>query len=348
LKRKATRYVVGIVAAAAILFVGFEALEFLGYVNTPPVEIYHCPDKFTRRYADFTANVTGRVAPLARGTKYRVNGGEWIDLEHAPPRIPSPKFTIEIAPSELAAGHNTLEIYSKRYGIWEETLECEFDYDPDPVRLPVVQDWSDGDLDVQDGRWETIVVDGERRVRPVPGEEDYDRIVVITGALAVARRIETDLTFRSHIRGKPYGFGVLPFWGGRPDRDGVLPRRGWNFSCVWYYSHYEGIGQEFSYKDTGALPEWVANYRNLDVRPDVKYRLVIECGPATDEDGKHAYFFQRMKWWRDGEAEPEEWMELTDVQGSPLPAGEYCVALVSHRSQVEFGAVRVTQLIEEQ
>jgi hypothetical protein len=344
MKRKTTRYVVGVVAAAAILFAAFEALEFFGYVGKPLVEIYHCPKKFNRRYADFTANITGRVAPFARGTEYRVNGGEWLELKHAPPRIPSPKFTIEIAPPDLNAGRNTLEIRGKRYGIWEESLGCEFEYDPSPVQLPVVRDWSDGDLDVQDGRWETVVVDGEQRVRPVPGQEDYDRIVVITGALSVPRRIETDLTFRDHIRGKPYGFGVLPFWGGRPDAGGTVPRRGWNFSCVWYYSHYDGIGQEFSYKDTGALPEWVSNYRYLDVQMNVKYRLVIECGPATDAQGNHAYHFQRFKWWRDGDVEPDEWMELTDVQGAPLPAGEYCVALVSHRSQVEYGAVRVLPL----
>jgi hypothetical protein len=344
MKHKVRRYAVGMAAFVAVGFVAFGAVKFAGQMNTPLVELYHCPEVFERRWGDFTANVTGRLASSARGAKYRVNGGPWIDVTHNRSRVPAPKFTIEIAPTDLKTGGNELELSGKRFGIWEESVICKFEYDPSPVELPIVEDWSNPDLDSQDGYWETIEVDGEWRVRPVPGQEDYDRIVVITGAFPEGRRVETTLTLRDHVWDRPYGFGILPLWGGRPDVDGILPRRGWNFSLVWFYSHYEGIGQEFSYKETSALPEWVSTYRSMGLEQDVRYFIVIEAWPVKTEAGGHSHYRQRMKWWAEGEPQPIQWMELTDVEGSPLPYGEFCVALVAHRSQVEYGPVRVLPL----
>jgi hypothetical protein len=343
-KNRAVKYAIVLVVTAAALYAAFEGLEYAGYVNSPLIEVYHCPKKISRRYGDFTANITGRLAPFTNDARYRFNGGDWIEVAHNRSRVPVPKFTIELPVNQLKPGINTVEIRGKRFGFEDETRVCEFEYDPSPVRLPIEEDWSDPDLDSQDGAWETILVDGTHRVRPVPGQEDYDRIVVVTGAFAGARRVETELVLRHHATNQPYGFGVLPLWGGRPDRDDVLPSRGWNFSLVWYYSWYKGIGQEFSYKESSALPEWVSNYQDYELEPDVLYRIVVECGPVVDDDGKHLRFFQRMKWWADGQPEPTIWMELTDVQGAPLPPGEFCVALVAHRSQVEFGPVRVLPL----
>ena len=345
MKRSVGKFAAGAVAVLVVLFVVFGAVEFVRHADTPLVDVYHCPEVFERRWGDFTANVTGKLAPFARDVKYRVNGGDWIDVGHSRSRIPAPKFTIEIDPADLRPGPNTLEFRGKRYGVWEDSNVCEFGYDSSAVQLPVVEDWSAPDLDAQDGYWETIEADdGELRARPVPGQEDYDRILVITGAFAGARRVETSLILRDHATDKPFGFGVLPLWGGRPDRDGMLPRRGWNFSLVWYYSHYGGIGQEFSYKETSALPDWVSNYRSLEIESGVRYHIIVEAGPVANADGGHSHYYQRMKWWPEGGEEPVEWMDFTDVEGSPLPPGEFCVALVAHRSLVEYGPVRVLPL----
>lgn len=341
MKRKLGRYAAGTVALVAAGFVVFGAVQLAGQMNTPLIEVYHCPDVFERRWGDFTANITGKLASSARDVQYRVNGGSWVDVGHSRSRIPAPKFTIEIAPTELREGNNRLEIHGKRYGIWEQTVACEFGYDPAPVTLPVLEDWSDPDLDSQDGYWETVRVDGEWRVRPVPGQEGYDRIVVVTGAFPEGRRVETSLTLRDHVLDRPYGFGILPLWGGRPDVDGLLPRRGWNFSLVWFYSHYDGIGQEFSYKEDSSPPEWASTYRSFPVENDVRYFIVVEAWPVTTDAGEHSHYRQRMKWWAEGLPEPAYWMDLTDVEGAPLPPGEFCVALVAHRSQVEYGPVRV-------
>lgn len=132
------------------------------------------------------------------------------------------------------------------------------------------------------------------------------------------------------------------------DADGILPRPGWNFGLVWFYSHHEGIGQEFSYEETSALPDWVSTYRSIAIDKGVRYHIVIEAWPVKTDTGEHSHYYQRTKWWADGEAEPEQWMEFTDVEGSPLPPGEFCVALVSHRSQVEYGPVGVLPLEHRQ
>lgn len=329
-----------VVLVAGVLIV-FGALELAGSAGKAPIQVYHCPVVYERRSGDVTANVTGELSRFARGARYRVNGGDWVDVRHSRSRVPAPNFTIEISAADLRIGSNTLDITGERFGIWKETRTCEFAYDSSRVVLPMVEDWTTSELDAQDGYWETIEEQGEHRVRPVPGHEDYDRVLLVTGVFEGARRVETNFILRSHAVDKPFGFGVLPLWGGRPDRDGVLPRRGWNFSLVWYYSHYEGVGQEFSYKDSAALPAWASNYRSFELRKNVLYQIVVEAGPVDDANGGHSHYYQRMKWWIAGETEPEEWMELVDNAGSPLPRGEFGVALVAHRSQVEYGPVRV-------
>jgi len=340
--RKGTvvRIVVGTLAVGLLAGV----VPVTRYATSPMVEVYHLPPVFGRRSGDFTANVTGRLSPSAKDVKYRLNGSPWQDWREAPPRIPAPKFTIELAPQSLRPGPNVLEISARRFGIREEVHAWQFVYDTTSVRLPLVQDWSCADLEAQDGYWERIRDGDVWRVRPVPGQEDYDRIVVVTAAFAGARRVTTDVYYRHHVGDMPFGFGVLPLWGGRPDRDGKLPRRGWNFSLAWYYSHYEGVGQEFSYKDSSEPPDWMSNYRSLELVPDAHYQLVIECGQVVEADGRHVRYCQRMKWWAVGDPEPQDWMTLWDTPGSPLPPGEFCVALNSHRSQVEFGPVVVTPL----
>jgi hypothetical protein len=51
-----------------------------------------------------------------------------------------------------------------------------------------------------------------------------------------------------------------------------------------------------------------------------------------------------MKWWGEGEPAPDEWIELADTEGSPIPAREYSVAIVAHHCQADFGPVIVTPL----
>jgi hypothetical protein len=306
--------------------------------------IHHLPARYARRAGHFTANICGLIGRDTQAARYRVNDGPWQAVRHSLPRVPAPMFCIEMAAAELVPGSNTVHLEVTSRGGSVERIERTFEYDDAPPALPVARDWATGDLDAGDGVWEAFSEGGERRVRIRPGHEAYDRILVVTGAFAGARRVETDVTFHGPSDPEaPFGFGVLPLWGGRPDEPGHAPRRGWDFSLVWYYSHYEAVGMEFSTKLGAAPPAWVAAYRNFTLTPGARYRLITEVWPERDEAGRHLLYRQRMRWDPvDGPEGP--WMELADVDGVPLAEAEYGVALIAHRSRVDFGPVSVRPL----
>jgi hypothetical protein len=311
------------------------------------VRIFHLPDTFSRRYGDFTANITGVLDPGINAS-YQVNDSEWRIIMHAPPRIPEPFFTIELSVDDLLPGPNQVKIRCNDGGSCGETVLLDFSYDPSPVVLPRLVGWAGADLDVGGGQWE-IFNDGKGwRVRPMPGFETYDRLLVLTGAFPGARRIKTDMIYRgrgsSDIK-RPFGFGVLPMWGGRPDTDRKVPRRGWNFSLCWYYSKYAALGSEFSYKLGDEKPRWVSAYRNIDLQQNQRYSLEIEVWPETDMQGRHSRYVQRIRWRQQESAPWGEWLELADNAGGNLSEGEYAVALIAHRCQVDFGSVTIEPLL---
>jgi hypothetical protein len=311
-----------------------------------PIQINHAPKRFPRRMADFTANICGMLAPGVTRASYRLNGDLWLPVRHALPRVPSPLFTLELSHEHLRAGENHLEIEAGSF--WPGSARREkivFAYDPSPITPPFHMNWAEQELDVQDGQWEKISHDRQVWIRPVPGSENYDRIIVVTGAFAEARRLELELIFRRSTAGEnPFGFGVLPLWGGRPDDAGVSPRRGWNFSLAWYYSHYRGVGMEFSYKHGSQPPLWISTYRNLELQPDRAHHLVIETWPEQEANGRHLRYRQRMLWQMQGETGRGEWLELSDTEGATIPPREYGIALIAHRCQVEFGPVKILPL----
>src|SRR5690606_25701550 len=106
----------------------------------------------------------------------------------------------------------------------------EFDYDPAPPKLPFEIRWDPERIEVGDGIWEVIDREGVPFIRPRSGHEGYDRSVFAAGAFGGGRRIETSLVYRTHAAGRPFGFGLHPLWGGRPDDENVSPRGGWRFS----------------------------------------------------------------------------------------------------------------------
>jgi hypothetical protein len=314
--------------------------------DVPLVQVFNVPDTFSRRYGDFTANICGSISKQARGAQWRLNNGQWVDVGTGWPRVELPLFVIEIPPEMLREGMNAVEIMASAKNGKTQTTKMEFKYDPSPISLPASVDWSNTDLDVEEGYWETFYADSEWRVRPKPGYEGYDKIIVVTGAFGGGRRVKTDLIFRNKW-GEPdwdYGFGVLPMWGGRPDDRGISLRRGWNFGLAWWYSRYQGAGMEFSYKHGDASPAWVSSYRNFTIEPNVRYYVTVESWAEQDKAGNHLRYRQRMKWWRAGDTEPREWMKLTDVEGAPIPHGEYGVALIAYHCQVDFGPVVVEPL----
>lgn len=330
-------------AIALVVSTTCAAIDVVQRVRTPFVQVRHCATEYAHRSGFLTANVTGDIGPLTSNLRYRLNGGDWRDVELSSPRVVAPEFVVEFTADDLATGRNVVEFSGNRCGLWSESCEQDFEYSPVAVALPVEVQWSLKNLDVQDGHWETVGVGSETRLRPVPGREGYDRIVAVTGAFSGGRRVEVDLTFRRRASDELFGFGVLPLWGGHPGSE-TSPRSGWIYSAAWYYSHANGVGQEFARATSNNPSHFVTMYRAMQPVPDAQYHIVVECWPVSTQDDMHSHFTQRTKWWQQGDPEPVAWMTLTDKSGGRLPAGEYSVALVAHRCQVEFGKVRVLPL----
>ncbi|MBE9042678.1 hypothetical protein IQ235_18110 [Oscillatoriales cyanobacterium LEGE 11467] len=301
------------------------------------MQVFHRPQRFSRRAGELSANIYGTLSAKVDRARYQLNGGIWHDVGRGGKRAPEPLFVIEMKEDALRAGTNTLNIEAQANRGQPEVMSLQFEYDPQPIVLPVKTDWSKGDLEVQDGYWETFSADGQWRVRPKPGFEDYDRILCVTGAFAGGRRIETELIFRSSDFPKRCGFGVLPLWGGHKDPEDFSPRRGWIYSIAWFHPYRQGGGVEFGYKNGDEPRKWVDSYRQFEPEPNVRYFLTAECWPEKDEAGGHLGYRQRMKWHKEGEADSNTWIELRDTEGCPLPEGEYAVALIAHFCQVDFG-----------
>jgi hypothetical protein len=314
------------------------------YRGAPPgIELRHAPGVFAHRAPPLSANVTGVLSGRVRAAEYRLNEGAWRPIGRGLPRAAAPGFIVEMPASDLRPGRNRVELRALGVAGALAEIAHSFDYDPRPIALPLRVDWR-GDLEAQDGEWESLERDGETWVRPRPGREDYDRLLLASGAIAGGRRIRGSLVVRWVSTDRYWGCGILSLWGGHPDDAANVPRRGWRFGLTWYYNHYDGVGVEFSDKQGGGEARWVHAYRAYDLRPGVRHQVLVECWPELDEAGRHTRWRQRAKWWPDGKAEPAVWLETTDVEGSPLPAGDYAVAVVAHRCQVEFGALTIEAL----
>lgn len=326
--------------AVAALGIGWDL-----YARPPLVEVFSSPTRFSRRTEEFTVNVCGitsRAMKYARRSlRFRANQGAWHDIHQDYTSSHSRHFRIEVPASQLVAGDNRIEIEAEAFALPPHRLTLPFRYDPQPPRVPVRIDWERPDVEVEDGAWQSFDATGERRVRPIPGHEGYDRILIVAGAFAGGRRVSTDVTFRHAVQGRPYGFGVIPMWGGRPDDVGVVPRRGWNLGLVWWWDRYEGFGAEFSYKRGPQAPGWVNSYRNLALEAGRRYRIVAEAWPVSDAIGRHSHHVLRAKWWPDGAPEPSGWLQTSDTEGAPLPTGDYGVGLMAFWSQVEFGPILI-------
>ncbi len=330
----------------AVLIILLDSQAFKSH--TPGIVVDHLPPVFSYRTGDVTANISGRLLFPVSEIRYQVNGDRWHVARQEGPRVRKPLFCIEIDPRELLSGRNTVQIAAwSKFGGTIRLLR-DFHYNPAPVRLPLEVTWTSlRDLEVESGIWETIGAGSGGRLRPKPGFEDYDRIVVATGAFPGGRRVSTEVVFRSCAsRRQPFGFGVLPLWGGRRDDGAYSPRRGWNFGLAWYYSHYKGVGAEFSWKKGKEAPRWVASYRDFELEPGVPYRIIVEVRDLLDPGGKHRKYHQRVQWRKQSDGDGP-WIEVSDDQGAPLPPGEYAVALMAHRCQVEFGPVLVEPLPPE-
>jgi hypothetical protein len=333
--------------AAGLIGLLFEGFCFLRFASSKIFEVFHAPKTVSCRANHFTANICGRIGARARRLEYKLNKGAWNPVRQLEPYNPLPSFDIELPVDVLKPGKNKIEFHASAKIGRPKTGSYIFEYNPDPPSFPQTIDWKDEELEVAHGYWDTIEVDEEWRARPKPGYEGYDRILIITGAFEGARRIETDMIFRRDACPAglyTFGFGILPLWGGRPDRENVIPKRGWEFSLAWYYSKRKAVGQEFSYKFGDNKQNWIGQYRNHVLEPNLRNHLVVETWPYTDQNKGEMRYRQRMKWWQEKEHCPQNWMVLDDLLPQPLKESTYGVAFVCYYCQVELGPVKITTL----
>jgi len=333
------------IKAFAVLAVAAGAITCLWLLTQPLVQIVHMPQTYPRRAEYFSANVSILLHELVYETRYRLDGGAWktVSRDESNFRLHPPISTIEIPKRDLKVGKNRIVIEAFGWLGNSQRVEGSFDYDPSPIELPMSVEWKDRDLEAQDGYWEAIESDGTWWVRPKPGFEGYDRILVVSGAFAGGRRVTTEVILRE-LQAWDGGFGVLALWGGHPDDLDHTLRRGWSYALSWYWGRLQGIGSDISYKDGPGTPVLANAYRAYDPELGKRHHIVVEVFEELNPDGTHFGYRQRTKWWPEGSEEPDVWVDARDVYGSPLPEGEFSVALLSFWARVEFGPVHIEPL----
>ena len=312
-------------------------------LNQQLVLLYHQPAGVDQRCDEFTFNVPGELSALVYSAQYSLNGSALRPVPSGGVRYPSPQFCIEFFDQDLLKGNNELKIEVKAPLGRTQAVEFHFTY-PNK-RLPKNLIWEKNtELQVEDGYWETALIDNEWRVRPVPGYEGYDKVLLLGGSFIGSRRVETDMILRKVIPSTEWGFGILPQWGGRPDSEGILPRRGWLFSLVWYFNRYKGYGAEFSERNGIEKAKFNTAYKSSSIEESRKYSVITECLDERDSQNKHIRYVLRFKWWASDENESRDWILLDDKSGWKLPEREYAIGLVCYNCQVDFGPVYISTL----
>ena len=310
----------------------------------PLILLFHQPADVSRRCDEYTFNVPGELSSLVFSAKFSLNGNTWRTVHSGQPRYPAPQFCLEFHHQDLIEGKNLLKIEAKAPLGRRQLIEYQFSYSQHQ-RQPRDCIWGEyTELEVEDGYWETTHIDSEWRVRPVPGYEGYDKVLLLSEPFGGGRRIETDMILRKVIPSTEWGFGILPQWGGRPDSEGILPRRGWLFSLVWYFNRYKGYGAEFSERNGIEKAKFNTAYKSSSIEESRKYSVITECRDEKDDENQHIRYVLRFKWWPSDENEPRDWVSLDDKSGWKLPEREYAIGLVCYNCQVDFGPVYISTL----
>lgn len=337
-----------VIVAGSLLIALIGAAAGVWYASQPLLQVYHAPGRVGLRGGDVTANVTGRLGAMVREARYRVNGGAWRPVLERPPRVRRPDFTVEVTAPELRPGANSVEVEAQAPLRATARETFDIDYDPAPPVLPVTVRWNASSLDVQDGRWE--VVDGPGGagwVRPVPGFEGWDRLVLAVPPFPGGRRVTAALRLAEmpDTGSRDWGFGLFPLWGGRPDPSGLRPAMGWRFALAWYSREEGGFAAGLSDKvgADGAAQGIVEKLRGR-IEPGTVYRLLAEVHELRRPDGSFRGWAERMKWWPEGAPEPAHWIEVEDRTGMVLPDQAYAVGVFSLRAAAEFGPLTVESL----
>lgn len=286
--------------------------------------------------------------------KYSLNNGTALPLSIGPDgfRLAYPgDFNIEIDTADLMYGSNTIKITAvdslqntvKSFVSVHYAAEHppRFPYTIDWSKVPVIQEA----VQVVDGHWK-LEADGIRILEPY-----YDRIIALGDLTWTDYEITVQVTFhgfRQPEKGVDGGAGVIHAaiasrWPGH-DEDGKQPRVKWYpLGATAEFRLIEGNPDDCRWRIIGdGGKEWKVVNEETGRPIKLGVRYVMKSQVETLADSKTMY---SVKFWKDGEKEPEQW-DLQAMEGSEdIQSGG--VLLIAHYTDVTFGNVTVNPLSEK-
>ena len=330
---------------AIVIAVGFVESQFQQAQTTELIQFYPMPSVFLNKADGLSLNIHGKLDETVSIKNYRINSGQERMPRADSPRIKDREFVLEFLVDDLQAGKNKLKVTISNMLGRKREVDLSFEYDATTPHLPLVISWQNASLESQDGQWEKIQRGDQVLVRPIPGTEGYDRILLASGAFKGSRRVECTLTFVSRdSSAKLFGFGIMPLWGGHTDSTQLSPHRGWKYGLGWYYSKDEGVGLEFADKIDDDQHITLSKYTKFNPAPGERYKIIIDAQQVLNEHGDHVTYRQTMTWDTLNSNQEPITIELKDDRAEPLKDSHYAVALLAHRAQVEFGPVKVSRI----
>ena len=335
------------VLVGSIIIVSIEAL-FNFAEEDQLIRFYQVPDKFSKKADYLTLNVSGELALPRRLTSiksYKINGQRWNLPQTRNSRIKGREFVLEFFAEDLKPGVNKIAVKVENLFGSERIVSISVNYDDTLVELPEGVDGHSGSLEPQDGQWEVVETNHQDVIRPIPGTEGYDRILLASGAFKGGRRVEATMRFVGQAsESEDFGFGILPLWGGHPDTLNRSPRRGWKYGLAWYYNPEGGIGIEYSDKFSAERHIRVAKFSKFLAIPGSRHKIIVDSHQTVNKQGQHLGYRQSMTWYALDSKDQLIKMELDDTREQPLAHIHYSVALLAHRAQVEFWDITITPL----
>lgn len=340
-------------------FAGLFSLVFLLFACFifGPGSLYLSLDPGAKHYSaptgTLSVNVTGKRTRFVGKIEYRQGDtGPWLRLDLASPRLSRRSVVFELFPNEAKAHEITVNIRAtSKIGTtrrFSRVVQIEAG-SAVPV-APYLHEWIADDLETQDGRWELAVApSGETGswVRPSPGTEAYDRILLAGPSFSGPRRVEFSFVL-DEIRKTPapYGVGVLALWGGHLETTDRRPRRGWEYALGWWYSAYPGFGVEIARRvDNGPISTDNAT-RDEPIELGKVYHMALEARPISKKDARGIAL--RMKWSNSkDELESADWILETFDTGQDLSVNKsYAIGVLAHRTSARFSPIQITPLTD--
>ena len=307
-------------------------------------------------------NILGRVNDPdgVKSLHYQLNGGEEQRLSLGPFARSNEcrdrrlyhrgDFNVEIDPSALKPGTNTITFLAKDQKEQSSTKEMSFTYEQQTTRLPYTVDWAK-QSSIQDA---ALVVDGNwsKDENSIGTDEEfwgYDRSVAIGDVSWTDYEVTVPITihgfdpdgFQNPSNGP--GIGVIMRWQGHygPDEGSYgdlwpdcQPRIGFSpFGVLGWYRWRASTG-EYSLHFYGNDERVIGENPDVNLAFDVTYNFKIRV--ITDPEEGHLY---SMKVWRASNPEPTSWSVGPVRSRDSLDNGS--LLLISHHADATFGTVRV-------